>query len=224
MINIINSSLFSNSNDRNNLERIKELSAEKIISDSFLKYEKDYFDGGDKFPGYGKYSYDGRYESKVHEFIKYFNLNIDMSVIEFGCAKGFILFEFYKKGFNNIKGIDYSDYAISESPEQIRSYLEVGDASNFKNKILYDVIISKEMLPHLDIFNVEKFIYNLNNISSTNALIYLEIQYGESLEEQKLILDWDPTHKTLLIKDEWIHLFSNIRADINLNIFFKKLF
>jgi cyclopropane fatty-acyl-phospholipid synthase-like methyltransferase len=224
MLNIIKSSLFSNSNDRNNLDRIKELSGKKIVSDSFLKYEKDYFDGGDEFPGYGKYRYDGRYEIKVQEFINFFNLNNEMSVIEFGCAKAFILFEFYKKGFKKIKGVDYSYYAISDSPEQIRGLLEVGDASNFKNKILYDVILSKEMLPHLDILNVEKFISNLNNISSPNAKIYLEIQYGETFEERKLILDWDPTHKTLLNIDEWLNLFSNIRPDLNLNIFFKKLF
>ena len=45
------------------------------------------------------------------------------SILEIGCAKGYILYEFLKLGFNNIKGLDISKYAVDNSHPEIRGKL-----------------------------------------------------------------------------------------------------
>jgi protein-L-isoaspartate(D-aspartate) O-methyltransferase len=225
MINILDYSLFANNNDRMNTVR-KSLLKEKVkISDSYLNFDKDYFDGGSDFPGYGKYIYDGRYKNKIEDFVKYFNLKCEDNIIEFGCAKGYILYEFYIQGYKKIIGVDYSLYAINESNPDIRNFLYACDAAKFiAQDRKFDMIISKEMIPHLSIPNIKDFFVNLNKISSMNANIYFEIQYGSNEVENNQIATWDPTHKSLLSIESWMDLLKILRVDLNIVVYFKKLF
>ena len=63
------------------------------------KFGKDFFDGDKKY-GYGGHFYDEKYWSGVvDDFIDYYKLDNHSSILDVGCAKGFMLFEFKKKIF-----------------------------------------------------------------------------------------------------------------------------
>lgn len=60
------------------------------------KFGKDFFDGERKF-GYGGFFYHPKYWSGVvQDMIKYWGLNAKHSILDVGCAKGFMLYDFQK--------------------------------------------------------------------------------------------------------------------------------
>ena len=72
---------------------------DKIVA---TKYGYDYFDGDRRY-GYGGYNYDSKYWSNVViDFMNYFKLSSTSSLLDVGCAKGFMLYEISKL----IPGID----------------------------------------------------------------------------------------------------------------------
>ena len=58
------------------------------------KFGKDFFDGNRKH-GYGGFSYNPKYwQVVVQDFKKYWNLSSSSSILDVGCAKGFMLYDF----------------------------------------------------------------------------------------------------------------------------------
>ena len=122
-----------------------------------LKFGKEYFDGN-RSQGYGGYTYDGRWINVAKKIIKFFNLKNGSSVIDVGCAKGFLIYDLYKENPNlKLLGLDISKYAINNSPNEIRKFLKVCDCRelNFKDNSI-DCIISINTLHNLDMKIVKK--------------------------------------------------------------------
>jgi len=59
------------------------------------RYDKDYWDGQRRF-GYGGYIYDGRWETVVRQLIENYKLPKDARILDVGCGKGYLLYEFKK--------------------------------------------------------------------------------------------------------------------------------
>ena len=60
----------------------------------------------------------------VDDFIKEYSLTNQSRILDIGCAKGFMLYDFTKKlGKIGIDGIDVSEYAISNALDEVRSNL-----------------------------------------------------------------------------------------------------
>ena len=79
---------------RNYVERMTNNNV--YCSEVAKKYGKDYWDGKRKF-GYGGYKYiPGRWKSVAKKIIKTYNLKPGSRVIDIGCGKGFLLYEFKK--------------------------------------------------------------------------------------------------------------------------------
>lgn len=57
------------------------------------QFGKDFFDG-DRKCGYGGYKYDGRWKSVVKRMKDYYKLPDNITILDIGCAKGFILYDF----------------------------------------------------------------------------------------------------------------------------------
>ena len=95
------------STDRNYLKRMinNKIECMKISK----KYEFDYWDGDRKY-GYGGFSYNKKFWSPVvPTFQKYWGLKLSNSVLDVGCAKGFMIYDFLQQipGLK-IQGIDIS--------------------------------------------------------------------------------------------------------------------
>ena len=64
------------------------------------KFDKEFFDGERKF-GYGGFSYNPIYWAEVvKDFRDYYHLNEGSRILDIGCAKGFMLYDFYKLNFD----------------------------------------------------------------------------------------------------------------------------
>ena len=60
------------------------------------KFEKDFFDG-DRKNGYGGFSYNSKFwQPVIPTFRNYWNLDSSSSVLDVGCAKGFMLYDLKK--------------------------------------------------------------------------------------------------------------------------------
>src|SRR3989338_3309895 len=104
--------------ERDYLERMKNDKA--ACAEIARKFNKDFWDGDRKY-GYGGYKYDGRWEVVVKKLIELFNLQDGASILDVGCGKGFMLYEFKKLLPNaKIKGFDISQYAIENAKEEVR--------------------------------------------------------------------------------------------------------
>ena len=79
------------------------------------KYGSDFWDGDRKF-GYGGYKYDGRWEVVARKLIEHYNLPNNAKILDVGCGKGFLLYEFKKLLPEcTIIGFDISEYAINNA-------------------------------------------------------------------------------------------------------------
>ena len=75
---------------------VKERGAEKTEEDRVVarQFGKDFFDG-DRRHGYGGFSYNPRFwEPVVPTFQQYYNLTPESSILDVGCAKGYMLYDF----------------------------------------------------------------------------------------------------------------------------------
>ena len=111
-------------------------------------YGEDYFEDGivKGLSGYQNYSWmPTRSFSEAIEICKNFDF---ASVIDYGCAKGFLVHALRLLGKNAV-GLDISKYAIGNGPSDIREYLfhiqKKKDILDFKT----DLLIGKDVLEHI---------------------------------------------------------------------------
>jgi len=125
---------------------VEERGKEKTDEDRTIarRFDKDFFDG-DRKNGYGGFSYNPRFwQPVIPTFKDYWNLTESSSVLDVGCAKGFMLHDFKQiiPGIT-VKGLDISAYAIENSMDDIKNDVIVGDAKNLPyNDNSFDVVIS----------------------------------------------------------------------------------
>jgi SAM-dependent methyltransferase len=183
---------------------------------SMLTYGEEYFDGHTPW-GYGGYRYDGRFSEVVDRLIAHYKLTSNSHILDIGCAKGFLLFEFYKKGFKNVWGVDISDYAISQVPEELREKCFVGsadDLSRWKDRTI-DFVISKDVIHNLPPAGSEKALREIARVSNGSG--FLQINSYRDDREKKCLKAWVITIKTVKSTSEWIELFEKVgyRGDYN---------
>ena len=91
------------------------------------KFGKDFFDG-DRSVGYGGFKYNPKYWTQVvKDIYEYYSLKSGDKILDIGCGKGFMLFDFLKLNSKlDVYGIDISEYAIENSIEDLRGKLKVG--------------------------------------------------------------------------------------------------
>ena len=222
---ILEKNIFATSSDRNSINREEFIikREKESFNKDLLDFGFDYFDNDKNGFAYNGYFYDGRYEETAKHFCKLFNLKNNDTLLEIGCAKGFLLKSFLNCGLNAY-GLDYSEYAVKNCHPDLQDKIFLGDCSNFKTypNISPDFIISKETLPHLKKVDIKSTIKNMNRIIDDDSRIVIQIQYVENNKEKDQILSFDPTHKTLQSKEQWIKDLE----DFNYNgyVHFKRLF
>ena len=173
------------------------------------EFGKEFFDG-DRKNGYGGFSYNSKYwEPVIPTFQKYFNLSSKDSILDVGCAKGFMLYDFSKliAGIK-LKGIDISQYAIENCIEDMRGNLDVADARDlpFKDNS-FDLVISITTVHN---FNEEECIQAIREIERVSkGKSFLTVDAYKNDEEKEAMLAWNLTAKTILHVNEWKRLFKD---------------
>lgn len=171
------------------------------------KFGKEFFDGT-RDQGYGGFSYNPRFwHPVVPTFQKFYNLNKNSSLLDVGCAKGFMLHDF-KALIPGIKyaGIDISDYAIANAIDTVKNEIYVGNAINldFEDNS-FDLVISITTVHNLEIDDCIVALREIQRVSKKNSFITVDAYKND--EQKKQMFNWNLTAKTILHVDEWLNLF-----------------
>ena len=167
------------------------------------KFDKEFFDG-DRAHGYGGFAYNPKFwEPVIPSFINHWGLDSNSSLLDVGCAKGFMLYDL-KKSISKIQiaGIDISNYAIENSMQEVKEYLKVGNVKElpYKDKS-FDVVVSINTIHNLEKKECAKALSEISRVSKKNAFITVDAYRNE--EEKQRMLEWNLTAKTILSVSEW---------------------
>ncbi len=184
------------------------------------KYDYDYWDG-DRRINYGGYKYiPGRWEKVAKKMIDYYSLKPNSKILDIGCGKGFLLYEFKKLlPKSDIYGIDISEYAIKNSKEEINKNLTIGSSCNlpWDNKY-FDLVISINTFHNLYCFQLEKSIKEMVRVSKKNKYLCVE-SYRNEYEKTNLLY-WQVTCEAFNNPEEWKWWFKKCNYDGNYSFIF----
>jgi ubiquinone/menaquinone biosynthesis C-methylase UbiE len=171
------------------------------------KFGKEFFDGDRSF-GYGGFSYNKKYWLNViKDFKKFYKLSSTSKVLDVGCAKGFMLYDFRKKikGIT-IRGVDISSYAINNSKQGVKKYLKVANAKKlpFRDNE-FDLVISINTIHNLNKKDCGVALREIERVSKKNSFITVDAY--SNIKEKKRMFAWNLTAKTILSKKQWINFF-----------------
>ena len=174
------------------------------------KFGKEFFDG-DRSHGYGGFSYNPRFwEPVIPTFQDYWNLQEMDSILDVGCAKGFMLYDFQRliPGIT-VKGIDISSYAVNNGMDEVKPFLSVASADElpFEDNA-FDYGISITTIHNFELEGVIKALQELERVSRKGSFITVDAYTND--EEKERMNAWNLTAKTILHVDEWKKLFDDV--------------
>ncbi|MCM8786794.1 MAG: class I SAM-dependent methyltransferase [Candidatus Omnitrophica bacterium] len=162
-------------------------------------YNKDYFETKEKSLGLPHNFQAKRYHFEI--IVNTFMYLRPKRVLDVGCAKGFLVYLFNNHGID-CYGIDISEYAIENSPENIKNKLSVVDIVNDKLPFCdnyFDLIVGLEVIEHLDSFdNLLKECYR---VLKTNGYLFFTTPTPGSWDAVN-----DVTHINVHPKSFWLDL------------------
>lgn len=166
------------------------------------KYGQEYWDGDRKF-GFGGYRYDGRWFPLAQTIAKHYGLKSGDRILDVGCGKGYMLYEFQRAvpGLK-IAGIDISTYAIENAKEEVKPFLQCGNATKlpFPDKS-FDFVYSNTTLHNLYNYELHDAVKEIERVGKKNKYICVESYRNE--EEKANMLYWQLTCESFYTPQEW---------------------
>lgn len=170
------------------------------------KYGKDFWDGDRRY-GYGGYKYDGRWEPVARRLIETYSLPADAKVLDVGCGKGFLLYEFKKLlPQATVKGFDISSYAVENAKEEIKEKLFVHKAQNpypFEDDE-FDLVLSITTLHNLGINELKPALKEVERVGKNK---YIVVESFRNEEELFNVQCWSLTCESFFRPEGWVWLF-----------------
>lgn len=174
------------------------------------RFGKNFFDG-DRKCGYGGYQYNPRFwQPVIPTFQEHFGLTAASSVLDVGCAKGFMLHDMVEsiQGIT-VRGIDISQYAIQNAIEDIKPYVQVGDAREipFEDNS-FDVVICITTAHNLVRNECGQALKEIERVSKGKSFVTLDAFRND--EERDAMEAWNLTAKTIMHVNEWKEFFLEV--------------
>lgn len=170
------------------------------------QYGREFWDGQRRF-GYGGYQYDGRWRVVAERLIEVYGLGAEAAILDVGCGKGFLLYEFQKLlPGATVKGFDVSAYAIEQAKEEVRGDLFVGAAQedfDFADG-QFDLVVSLGTLHNLRIFDLAKALGEIERVGQNG---YVMMESYRSERELFNLQCWALTCELFCRTEEWEWLF-----------------
>ena len=183
---------------------VEERGATKTDADRALarKFGEEFFDG-DRTHGYGGFNYQPRFwQPVIPTFKAHWGLTSDSSVLDVGCAKGFMMHDFAEliPGIT-VKGIDVSEYAVKNSIEDMRPHVEVADAKSlpYEDKS-FDYVISVTTIHNLERAELVQSLREIERVARLGSFITVDANRND--KEKERMLAWNLTAKTTLHVDK----------------------
>ncbi len=172
------------------------------------EYGQKFWDGNRRY-GYGGYKYDGRWEVVAQQLIDLHNLKDDAKILDVGCGKGFLLYEFKKLlPKAEVTGFDISEYSITNAKEEIKNHLFVHQAESpypFGDH-QFDLVISITTLHNLPIFDLKVALEEIERVGKKG---YITVEGFRNEQELFNLQCWALTCESFYQPNEWIWLFNN---------------
>tara|TARA_B100000809_G_scaffold238763_1_gene259801 strand:- start:144 stop:803 length:660 start_codon:yes stop_codon:yes gene_type:complete len=174
------------------------------------QFGREFFDG-DRRHGYGGFGYAPRFwQPVIPTFQAYFGLSADRSVLDVGCAKGFMLHDLAEAipGIT-VAGVDVSAYAVENAIEDMRPHVQVADAIAlpFANDS-FDVVISINTVHNLERMDCASALQEIERVGRGGAFVTVDAYRTD--DEKDRMLNWNLTAKTIMHVDEWISFFDEV--------------
>jgi len=173
------------------------------------RFGKDFFDGDRKY-GYGGFKYDGRWKSVVKRMKEFYGLRDNASILDIGCAKGFMLRDFMDLMPEcTIAGIDVSEYAIENSMPAITPFLRVASAEKlpYPDKS-FDLVVSVNSIHNLPLERLKTALREIQRVCRGDS--YITVDAWRNEVERENLFKWVLTAETMMHVDGWKKLFSNV--------------
>jgi len=191
---------------RNLLERLDEKTDQ--VRSIARKFDIEFFDGDRKY-GYGGFSYNPQFwKPVIPTFDAHWNLENKKSLLDVGCAKGFMLHDLQKIFPHLIlQGVDVSHYAIQNCIPSMKKNVFVADAKSLPfASNSFDIVVSINTIHNLDEPDCRKAIREIQRVSSISSFITVDAYRNQ--EEKKRMEAWNLTAKTIHSVDRWKEIFA----------------
>ena len=173
------------------------------------QFGEEYFDGTREW-GYGGYYYDGRWKSVARHMAEVYDLTSRASILDIGCAKGFLLYDFLEllPGVT-VAGVDISRYAIEKSKEEVKPFLEVANATHvpFSDKS-FDLVVSINVVHNLPDDLCRQAIGEMERVSRKYK--YLQVDSFSNDEERRNLEEWQLTAELIYSPEQWKRMFEEV--------------
>jgi len=170
------------------------------------QFGKDYFDG-DRQYGYGGYRYDGRWRPFADKLIGHYSLKPGQSVLDIGCAKGFLVHDFREAlpGLEAV-GLDVSEYAIANAMPDVKPFLHIGTATELPYPDHhFDLVVSVNTLHNLYLPDLFKALREIERVGRRHKFIVMDSYRNE--REKVNLLYWQLTCECIFTPAEWEWIF-----------------
>jgi SAM-dependent methyltransferase len=170
------------------------------------QWGQDYWDGERRF-GYGGYRYDGRWRPVAEELARHLKLKPGMRLLDVGCGKGFLLYEFTQvvPGLR-VAGLDVSAYAIEHAKPEIRPFLTVGDAVGLPYADgEFDAVVSLGCLHNLELPDLWRAVAEIERVGRGPAKYIMVESYRDEREKANLLY-WQLTCRSFHDPAAWAWL------------------
>lgn len=191
---------------------VEERGAEKTAEDRAIarQFGREFFDG-DRKHGYGGFRYMPRFwQPVIPTFRDHWNLTAESSVLDVGCAKGFMMHDLAEAipGIT-VEGVDISSYAIENAMETMRGHVQVADARAlpFEDNS-FDIVISINTIHNLDRADCGQALREIERVSRRGAFVTVDAYRND--DEKVRMEQWNLTAKTIMHVDEWIAFFDEV--------------
>ncbi len=171
------------------------------------QFGQEFFDG-DRKVGYGGHYYSERFwKPVVPDFVEFYDLQDGATILDVGCAKGFMLYDFkqYNPTFE-IRGIDISEYAIANAKAEIKDFVQVASADDlpFEDNS-FDLVIAINTIHNLEKDACKKALKEMMRVSKKDAFTINDAYRNN--EEKKRMNAWNLTGLTYMHTEEWKTFF-----------------
>lgn len=190
---------------RKYIERMKDDKVHCMLKAK--EYEFDYWDGDRRY-GYGGYRYiDDRWRKVAQKFIDLYRLPPDARILDVGCGKAFLLYEFKRLlPGSEIVGFDISRHGLADAKEEVRENLIIHKAQApypWEDK-RFDLVISLGCLHNLKIFELETALREIERVGKNK---YIMVESYRNEQELFNLQCWALTCESFFEVDEWLWLY-----------------